>query len=41
LQIDKNGNRKFGEGDDDVYYRIDLKDDISQIEARQVKLQDQ
>ena len=38
LQIDKNGNRKFGEGDDDVYFRIDLKDDISQIEARQVNL---
>jgi hypothetical protein len=33
LQQDKNGNKKFGIGDDEVYYRIDLHDDISKIKC--------
>lgn len=35
---DKNKNKKFGEGDDDVYYRIDLDDDISKIKCEQIQL---
>lgn len=38
LQLDKNGNKKFGNGDDEVYYRIDLNDDISKIKCYQVTL---
>ncbi|HRE37292.1 MAG TPA: hypothetical protein PK092_02525 [Chitinophagaceae bacterium] len=30
-QNDKNGNKKFGQGDDQLYYRIDLEDDVSKI----------
>lgn len=36
LQNDKNGNKKFGQGDDQVYYRIDLHDDIQQIKTYQI-----
>jgi len=32
-QHDKNKNRKFGNGDDQVYYRIDLDDNISKIQC--------
>ena len=28
VQNDKNGNKKFGNGDDELYYRIDLQDDL-------------
>jgi len=30
-QNDKNGNKKFGQGDDQLYYRIDLEDDVAKI----------
>ena len=33
LQNYKNGNKKFGNGDDQLYYRIDLYDDISKIQC--------
>lgn len=39
LQRDKNGNKKFGQGDDDLYYRIDLQEDISQVKCNPVPLQ--
>ncbi len=38
LQQDKNRNKKFGDGDDEVYYRIDLHDDISKIKCYQTNL---
>jgi hypothetical protein len=38
VQNDKNGNRKFGNGDDELYYRIDLNDDISKIQCYQINL---
>jgi len=38
LQNDKNGNKKFGNGDDELYYRIDLNTDISKIECYQVEM---
>jgi hypothetical protein len=38
LLNDKNGNRKFGTGDDEVYYRIDLNDDISKIKCYPIVL---
>lgn len=37
-QNDKNGNRKFGNGDDELYYRIDLNEDISKIRCYQINL---
>lgn len=37
-QNDKNGNKKFGNGDDNLYYRIDLEDDISKIKCYQIEL---
>ncbi|MBX3255197.1 MAG: hypothetical protein KF862_13745 [Chitinophagaceae bacterium] len=37
-QNDKNGNKKFGNGDDELYYRIDLDDDISKIQCYQINL---
>jgi hypothetical protein len=37
-QNDKNKNKKFGNGDDQLYYRIDLNDDISKIQCYQVNL---
>lgn len=37
-QNDKNGNKKFGNGDDELYYRIDLNNDISKIECYQINL---
>jgi hypothetical protein len=37
-RIDKNKNKKFGNGDDHVYYRIDLNDDISKIQCYKVNL---
>jgi hypothetical protein len=37
-RTDKNKNKKFGNGDDQVYYRIDLNDDISKIQCYQVSL---
>ena len=38
-QNDKNGNKKFGNGDDEVYYRIDLNyDDIAKIQCYQISL---
>ena len=33
VQHDKNGNKKFGNGDDELYYRVDLQDDISKIQC--------
>lgn len=33
LQQDTNGNKKFGTGDDEVYYRIDLDGDIAKIKC--------
>ncbi|MBC7948690.1 MAG: hypothetical protein H7Y42_12455 [Chitinophagaceae bacterium] len=38
LQVDKNRNKKFGEGDDQVYYRIDLNDDVSKIKTYLISL---
>lgn len=38
LQQDKNGNRKFGQGDDDVYYRVDLHEDLSRVKCYPVPL---
>ena len=38
LQQDKNDNKKFGNGDDEVYYRIDLEDDISKIKCYPIRL---
>ncbi|MBL7742754.1 MAG: hypothetical protein JNN00_04680 [Chitinophagaceae bacterium] len=35
---DKNGNKKFGNGDDESYYRIDLDEDISKIQCLPVNL---
>ena len=35
---DKNNNKKFGNGDDELYYRIDLDDDISKIQCYQLKM---
>ncbi|HWI92624.1 MAG TPA: hypothetical protein VNT20_15215 [Flavisolibacter sp.] len=35
---DKNKNKKFGNGDDQLFYRIDLDDDISKIQCYQVNL---
>ena len=35
---DKNGNKKFGNGDDQLYYRIDLNDDIAKIECYPVNI---
>jgi hypothetical protein len=37
-QLDKNKNKKFGNGDDQVYYRVDLDDDISKIQCNPVNL---
>ena len=38
LQNDKNKNKKFGNGDDQLYYRIDLNDDVSKIECYQISM---
>jgi len=38
VQNDKNGNKKFGNGDDELYYRIDLDDDISKVKCYQIDL---
>lgn len=35
---DKNGNKKFGQGDDDLYYRVDLDLDISKIKCYPIPL---
>jgi len=35
---DKTKNKKFGNGDDQLYYRIDLDDDISKIQCYQVEM---
>jgi len=35
-QYDKTGNKKFGNGDDEVYYRIDLADEPSKIKCTQI-----
>jgi hypothetical protein len=37
-QIDKNKNKKFGNGDDELYYRIDLDEDISKIQCYQINM---
>ncbi|MET0391732.1 MAG: hypothetical protein ABW019_01270 [Chitinophagaceae bacterium] len=39
LQRDKNGNKKFGQGDDDVYYRVDLQEDVSKVKCYPLPLQ--
>jgi hypothetical protein len=38
VQTDKNGNKKFGNGDDEMYYRIDLDNDISKIQCYQINM---
>jgi hypothetical protein len=38
VQNDKNGNKKFGPGDDQLYFRIDLHDDISKIQCYQISM---
>ena len=38
LRNDKNKNKKFGNGDDELYYRIDLDDDISKIQCYQINM---
>lgn len=35
---DKNNNKKFGNGDDESYYRIDLHEDISKIKCYPISL---
>ena len=35
---DRNGNKKFGNGDDQIYYRIDLHPDTSKIECYRVEM---
>ena len=37
-QNDKNNNKKFGQGDDQLYYRIDLNDDITKIQCYRVEI---
>ena len=38
VQNDKNRNKKFGNGDDELYFRIDLNNDISKIQCYQINL---
>jgi hypothetical protein len=38
VQNNKSGNKKFGNGDDELYYRVDLDEDISKIKCYQVNL---
>jgi hypothetical protein len=38
LQADKNNNKKFGNGDDELYYRADLDKDISKITCYPITL---
>jgi hypothetical protein len=38
LQQDTNGNRKFGQGDDQVYYRVDLDTDITKVKCYPIAL---
>jgi hypothetical protein len=38
MQKNTNGNKKFGNGDDELYYRVDLDEDISKIKCYQVNL---
>jgi hypothetical protein len=38
MQNDKNRNKKFGNGDDELYYRIDLNDDISKIKCYPINM---
>jgi hypothetical protein len=38
VQHDKNGNKKFGNGDDELYYRVDLQDDISKIQCEPLNM---
>ena len=38
VQNDKNKNKKFGNGDDELYYRIDLNDDISKIQCYPINM---
>lgn len=38
IMSDKNGNKKFGNGDDEAYYRIDLDEDISKIKCYPISL---
>jgi hypothetical protein len=37
-QNDKNGNKKFDHGNDQLYYRVDLDDDIAKIRCYQLSL---
>src|SRR5436190_1264055 len=37
-KADKNGDKKFGQGDDDIYYRIDLNTDISKIKCEPISM---
>lgn len=37
-QNDKNKNKKFGNGDDQLYFRIDLSEDISKIQCYPINL---
>lgn len=38
LQNDKNGNKKFGNGDDELYYRVDLEENISSIQCEPINM---
>ena len=38
VQNDKNGNKKFGNGDDELYFHVELDPDISKIECYQVSM---
>jgi hypothetical protein len=38
LKNDKNGNKKFGNGDDELIYRIDLQEDIAKIQCYPVNM---
>ncbi len=40
-QNDKNNNKKFGQGDDQLFFRIDLDDDVSKIKCYPIDIKDE
>ena len=38
VQNDKNGNKKFGNGDDQLYYRVDLNNDVLKIQCYKLEM---
>jgi hypothetical protein len=39
-QNDKNNNKKFGQGDDQLFFRIDLDNDVSKINCYPIEIKD-